>query len=276
MAKTPMLITGLAGALVVCLVVGGRLNKLEKDNAELTRKNSELSSGAGDYGSLHSSSRRTRSLREQGPRYIAVNYSFLEQGLQVSLPKLYGEYIESLDLSAYESRYFESLLVERLIAQQQFGLEMITGDRNDRILSTQTIARRIKENNSRIREFLNHPDDYTDFVTYEKQLPERRSLGHIRPLIAELTRETEERLIDILYQCRVKAEGECPIWETMLPSEDLESQLEAWQRCDESLAQILPSVLPHDLARNFLESWKIMRASQLKEYDLSYSLFQRG
>ena len=156
MTKAPYLLTGLACSFLVCLFVGERTNRLREENAELTRQNSQLLNQTRNSFSESPSQEKTRNLRKKRPRFITVNYSYLEQGLQVSLPKLYGDYIAGLNLSAYESRYFKSLLVERLIAQQQFGLEMIIGDRKERLVSTQTIERRITDNNQNIRKFLNH------------------------------------------------------------------------------------------------------------------------
>lgn len=276
MTKAPYLFTGLAGTLIVlCLSLGARIYEMEESNTELSRENSKLQSNSDAAQIRSNSTGRSRSIRKKHSRYIAVNYAFLEQGLQVSLPKLYGDYLLELNLSPSESRYFESLLVERLIAQQQFGLELMTGDHDDRLISTQTLEGRITENNSNIRQFLNHPEDYAEFVRYEKQVPERRSLADIRPLLSKLTRETEEQLIDILYQCRVKTEGELPIWETILADEDVATRQDCWRRSDENLAQILPSLLPDDLARDFLTHWKIVRDNQRKQYDITRSLFHR-
>ncbi|MDA7881781.1 hypothetical protein N9A94_05700, partial [Akkermansiaceae bacterium] len=219
------------------------------------------------------SAERSRSIRKKrNNQHLSVNYSFLEQGLQVSLPKLYGDFILDLDLSPYENRYFESLLVERLLAQQQFGMEVMAGNKNDRLVSINTIEKRLTENNSRIKQFLNHPEDYSDFVKFEKQLPERRNLGVIRSLFSPLTLETEEHLIEILYQCRIEAEGELPIWKSMLADEDIETKQEYWRRSDESLAILLPTVLPRNQAQNFLAQWQTIRS---KHYNIAFSLFHR-
>jgi hypothetical protein len=268
MSKTRYMFAGLAGAIVIFLIMGAPIK-------ERPEESSKLPSHSATAQIRSTSSERSHRSRRIRPREIAVNYAFLEQGLKLSLPKLYGDFIQDLDLEPIESRYFESLLVERLIAQQKFGLELMAGDENERLISTRTIENRITENNSKIRGFLNHQGDYADFVGYEQRFPERGSLGDIRPLMCNLTSETEERLIDILYQCRVKEEGELPVWETMLADVHVSTKQEYWRRCDDNIALLIPSILPDDQARDFLSLWKIARDYQKEQYEITRSLFHR-
>lgn len=272
MAKTPILFTGLAGGLVACLLLAAHISELGKDHSDLPQPAPRMLGSTADVEAGNDLTTRTRGLRAKRSRHVNVNYAFLEQGLQISLPKLYGNYILELDLSAYESRYFESLLIERLLAQQQFGLEFMTGGWEERILSAQVIERRITENNVKIRQFLNHREDYFDFVKYEKQLPELRNLNEIRPFLSHLSQETEEQLLNILYQCRVKAEGELPIWKTMLAIVDLETKQETWRQCDESITQLLPSLLPDEQLQDFLKHWRTAREKQKTQYGISHAI----
>ena len=210
--------------------------------------------------------------KDQSTELESLKSTHIEQGLMISIHGIYGIFITELSLGPDESEYFESLLLERLVAKQQFGANYLNASASNRQDTVETFEIRIAKSDLKIRKFLNHPDDFADFVKYEKQLPERRTLNDIRPLISSLSRETDEELINLLYQCRTKIEGEPQLWETLVPLEDIKTKQEHWEKCDARLAQVLPSTLPDEIVQNFLHQWKIVRNAQKEEYYQTYSL----
>ena len=146
--------------------------------------------------------RGTRKLDPKSPTPVLI-----QQGLRISIPNLYGSFITGLNLDSDENDYFESLLLGRLVIQHQFGANYSKASAPCRPDTVEDFRIQITHNDLKIKRFLNHPEDYADFTKYENQLPERRGFDEIRAFISPLSPETEKRLIDLLYHCRIKTEG---------------------------------------------------------------------
>jgi len=273
MAKVPFLLTCF---ILVYLIAGARILELgsEKPEAALEKTHSLVRSSLSSRTS--SSTARTQNSRRKRCKDIVVDYTHLEQGIEISLPKLYGDFIEGLGLSSSERRYFDSLLVERLLTQQQFGMEMVTCNPQERPGKIEIIEKHIADNNRNIKSFLNHPEDYLAFINYEKRHPERQNLEIVRAFLTGLSEESETQLIDILYQCRLEVEGDRAHWKTILPDENLQQTLENWRRCDDKIAQYLPSIFLENQINIFLKYWRIARDHQKRELLSMSELHERG
>jgi hypothetical protein len=57
----------------------------------------------------------------------------------------------------------------------------------------------------------------------------------------------------------------------LVPDQDFELKVETWRRCDENIAQLLPSPSSDDQTRDFLKHWKHDREKQKTEDDLSHN-----
>ena len=60
----------------------------------------------------------------------------------------------------------------------------------------------------------------------------------------------------------------------LVPDQDFELKVETWRRCDENIAQLLPSLSSDDQTRDSLKHWKHVRKKQNTEYDFIHNQLQ--
>ena len=273
--KPPLfLLLGLVIAMVTFTIEEIRISQIRQKLAQLESQSPDHKTDRNPIRRVqstkprHSSeSDRTRELGPNSPTPILI-----QQGLRVSIPNLYGNFIARLDLNSEENDYLESLLLGRLLIQHQFGANYTKASAPARPSAIDDFNVQIADNDLKIKRFLNHPDDYADFARYEKKLPERRNLDEIRAFISPLSPDTEDHLVDLLYHCRIETEGDLEAWETLVPLENLATKRNQWMKCDERLAQIIPTILPDRDSRAFLQHWNTLRNTQKKHYHLAHSL----
>ena len=60
----------------------------------------------------------------------------------------------------------------------------------------------------------------------------------------------------------------------LVPDQDFELKVETWRRCDENIAQLLPSLSPANQTRDSLKHWKHVRENQKMGEDLIHNQLQ--
>jgi hypothetical protein len=91
----------------------------------------------------------------------------------------YGDLISRLNLSPEESDYFQKLLLDKQMVQQNLGMQMMnpTLTADERAALRQQIIQGMTDDDSKIQDFLNSSDDYAYYQTYSQQEPERMEVG---------------------------------------------------------------------------------------------------
>lgn len=204
--------------------------------------------------------------------------AMIKQGIEAGLPMIYGDFLDGLDLTDEESKYFKGLLTKRMLDQQQLGMKWMQADEEERLAITLEMEESRKENSEKIDEFLQDNDDSASFKKYEQQLPERQQMKGVRNALADepLTPETEERLVETLYQARLNSgEGngsDEENWQQLGQNGDMESIENRWKATDAEITKTIPDVLTPTQSEAFLNHWKTTRTMQTLQYKMGMQM----
>ena len=200
--------------------------------------------------------------------------AMIKQGIEASIPMMYGDFIEGLDLTPEEQKYFKELLTERMMTQQQLGMKWMQANEAEKEEIALEIEKSRKENSKQIDEFLQNSEDSTAFKTYEQQLPERQQMAGIRNALSEepLAPETESQLVETMYQARLHSGegngGEDENWQSLAETGNFDAIEGRWDKTDAEIARTVPDVLTPAQTEAFLAHWKQVRALQKTQYQM--------
>jgi len=204
--------------------------------------------------------------------------AMIKQGVEASLPLMYGDFIEGLDLEPEEQKYFKELLTERMMSQQLLGMKWMQADEAGREEIGLEMEKNSEENLKQIDEFLQNSEDSAAFKTYEKQLPERQQMAGIRNALKDepLAPETESRLVETMYQARLNSgEGtgsEEENWQSLAETGNFNAIQNRWNETDAEIARTVPDVLSPAQTETFLAHWKQARALQKTQYQMGMQM----
>ena len=95
------------------------------------------------------------------------------------IDKNYAPYFTSLNLTPEQSGSLKDLILNRGLVDAEAGMSMLSGDNNDPAKRKEIMDKTKTDRdavNSQIKDFLGE-DNYTQFQTYEKTIPDRMSLN---------------------------------------------------------------------------------------------------
>lgn len=95
------------------------------------------------------------------------------------IDKNYAPYFTSLNLTPEQSSSLKDLILNRGLVDAEAGMSMLSGDNNDPAKRKEIMDKTKTDRdavNSQIKDFLGE-DNYTQFQTYEKTIPDRMSLN---------------------------------------------------------------------------------------------------
>lgn len=199
----------------------------------------------------------------------------IEKGMLASVNGIYGPFIRSLNLNPEEAEYFESLLAKRLFTRRELSQKWADApEAQRREIEIQTHQLQTL-NEAQIRKFLNYEDEYQAFLEYEPRIPEYQCLSGIQGALATypLHPSQEARLIEVLYECRIAAEGQLQDglsnWLAILEQPKSEELHDQWDTADRHLSGRLPEILSDQQKELFWKHWTTLRSHQKKEFPIS-------
>jgi hypothetical protein len=137
--------------------------------------------------------------------------SMMNQGVKMAVGMIYQDFIDGLDLNKEEAGYFKNLLGNEMAAQQELGMKMLGATPDEQLALAGELARLEREQQEKIKTFLNSEEDYNQFTDYKSHLPERQQLDGIRATMSSknvpLDAETEARLVDAMYRARTESKA---------------------------------------------------------------------
>ncbi len=135
--------------------------------------------------------------------------AMLNQGAKVAVAMMYGDFLDSLDLSGEEAEYFRDLLGREIADQQEIGIKIMSATPEERMELVEELERRKTENEEAVRAFLNDDEDHKRFLDYKERLPERQQLDGLRTAMAgreaAMDGETEARLVNAMHRARTQS-----------------------------------------------------------------------
>lgn len=138
--------------------------------------------------------------------------SMMNQGVKMMVAMMYGDFIDSLDLTYEEADYFRELLGSETATQQEFGMKILGAGEDEQMELMKEMERREKESEEAIKTFLD--EDYARFEAYKDRLPERQQLDGFRAVMAgrntPLDEETEARLVEAMHRARKQPDPSGP------------------------------------------------------------------
>lgn len=197
--------------------------------------------------------------------------SMMDQGAKAAALMMYGDFIDSLDLTKEEGDYFQKLLAKQTIDQQGIGMKLLDAspEESEKLIAEMTQLE--EEGKQAIKEFLNNETDIKKFENYEERMPERMQMDGIRSAMTEkempLTEETEEQVVSAMY----KARTESGAFDDINSPEDLEALTsgnaaavleQGWAKEQELLRKELTGVLNPTQIQAFFEYKAQMREFQ--------------
>lgn len=126
------------------------------------------------------------------------------------LDMIYGKLYERLNLDGREKQDFKDLLSDRMRAELDLSMQMMSGDASKESAKVvgQGILKVNAESDQKIRAFLNNEADYQIFQKWEQTKPERMILGMGATIFAEtgepLSVAQEDQLVSAMYDARTQ------------------------------------------------------------------------
>jgi len=122
------------------------------------------------------------------------------------IEKSYSPYFASLNLTPEQSSSLKDLLVSRQLVDAEAGMSMLAGDDPDKRKEIMDKTKSDREAiNNQIKEFLGD-ENYTQFETYEKSIPDRMSLNMYKDQQGTgpgaLNPEQEQQLLQVMGEER--------------------------------------------------------------------------
>ena len=135
--------------------------------------------------------------------------AIVQQNL-AQLDMIYGKLYDRLNLDGREKQDFKDLLSDRMRAEVDLSMQMMSGDASGEKSASagQAILKARTESDQRIRTFLNNEADYQTFQKWEETKPERMILGMAATTFAEtgepLTVAQEDQLVSAMHAARTQ------------------------------------------------------------------------
>ncbi len=210
--------------------------------------------------------------------------SMMNQGVKMAVAMMYGDFIDTLDLTKEEADYFRELLGAETAAQQELGMKLMSATPEERKVLMEDMERRRKENEEAIKTFLNDEKDQQRFDAYKERLPERQQLDGLRAAMAgkdaSLDAGTEEKLVEAMYRARKQpgitdfsgADG----MKAMAEGNMTESFEESWEQQQAALHKEVGGILDAKQQEAFFEYQKQMKDFQLMGIKMAEKMMAPG
>ncbi len=207
--------------------------------------------------------------------------SMMNQGVKMAVEMMWGDYIESLDLTKEEADYFRELLGRDIAMQQELGMKMLGASEEEREELVAEMERRQKENEAAVETFLNSDEDHQRFSAYKERLPERQQLEGLRAAFGgkdlALDAPTEERLVEAMHRARTASGAQ-----NLEGVEGLRALAEgnmtdvferSWQAQQAALRREVQDVLDEPRREAFFEYQEQMKEMQLMGIKMAEKMF---
>jgi hypothetical protein len=177
--------------------------------------------------------------------------AMMNQGVKIAVAMMYEDFIRSLGLTPDETDYMKDLLGKEIADQQELGMKFMSATPEERTALQAEMEKRKADNEAAVKTFLNDEEDYKSYTAYKDRLPERQQLEGIRAVMtgknAPLDADTESRLIDAMYDARVKMDAPDysgpKAFEELAKGNVVENFEQGWQKQDERLAAATRDIL---------------------------------
>ena len=197
--------------------------------------------------------------------------AMMNQGVKIAVAMMYEDFINTLGLTPDETNYLKDLLGKEISDQQELGMKFMGATSEERTALQAEMEKRKADNEAEVKTFLNDEEDYKKYTAYKERLPERQQLEGIRAVMngknAPLDVDTESRLIDAMYDARVKMDAPDysgpKAFEELAKGNVVENFEQGWQKQDERLAAATKDILNEDQQVAFKEYREQAKEMQL-------------
>ena len=177
--------------------------------------------------------------------------AMMNQGVKIAVAMMYEDFISTLGLTPDETTNLKDLLGKEFADQQELGMKFMSATPEERTALQADMEKRKADNEAAVKAFLNDEEDYKNYAAYKDRLPERQQLEGIRAVMtgknAPLDADTESRLIDAMYDARVKMDAPDysgpKAFEELAKGNLVENFEQGWQKQDERLAAATRDIL---------------------------------
>ncbi len=135
----------------------------------------------------------------------------IEASQRGTMGALYGDFIEYLKLNPEETNYFMDLIMQRQMANVDFGMKLMGGEmsaeeRQEMADKIHAVGEQVKKE---MKNFLNSEKDFDEWRYYEKTMGERMALSQMDQKLAnagaeQLSDKEYRELLDMMYTERTE------------------------------------------------------------------------
>ncbi len=209
--------------------------------------------------------------------------SMMNQGVKMAVGMMYQDFIDGMEFSKEESEYFKNLLGKEMAGQQELGMKLMSASPEERTALMEEQQKLIKQNEEDIRKFLNNEEDFKKYTEYKNHLPEHQQLDGIRAVMndkgAPLNPETEQRLVDAMYQARTNSPAPdlsgAKGLEALSAGNLTETFEKSWDSQQETLNKEVSGILSPEQMAAFADYQKQMKEMQLMGLKMAEKMFPK-
>lgn len=209
--------------------------------------------------------------------------SMMNQGVKMMVGMMYQDFIDGMSLSKEETDYFKNLLGREMSGQQELGMKLMSASPEERKALMKEQETLNKQNEEDIRKFLNNDEDFQKYTDYKNHLPERQQLDGIRAVMndkgAPLNPETEQRLVDAMYQARTNSPAPdlsgAKGLEALSAGNITETFEKTWDSQQETLNKEVSGILSPEQMAAFADYQKQMKEMQLMGLKMAEKMFPK-
>lgn len=209
--------------------------------------------------------------------------SMMNQGVRMAVGMMYQDFIDGMGFSKEETDYFKNLLGREMSGQQEIGMKLMSASPEERAALMEEQRELIKQNEEDIRKFLNNEEDFKKYTDYKNHLPERQQLDGIRAVMndkgAPLNPETEQRLVDAMYQARTNSSAPdlsgARGLEALSAGNITETFEKSWASQQETLNKEVSGFLSPEQMAAFTDYQKQMKEMQLMGLKMAEKMFPK-
>ncbi len=209
--------------------------------------------------------------------------SMMNQGVKMMVGMMYQDFIDGMSLSKEETDYFKNLLGREMSGQQELGMKLMSASPEERKALMKEQETLNKQNEEDIRKFLNNDEDFQKYTDYKNHLPERQQLDGIRAVMndkgAPLNPETEQRLVDAMYQARTNSPAPdlsgAKGLEALSAGNLTETFEKSWDSQQETLNKEVSGILSPEQMAAFADYQKQIKEMQLMGLKMAEKMFPK-